>query len=238
MASLYVINSNGDRELFSFQKVYKSARAVGASEKLAREIARVIKKEAYPGIKTAEIFRKVKKLLHQETPKAALRFNLKNGIRKLGPTGFPFEKFIGQIFKKLGFKVKINQHLPGFCLKDYEIDFLAQKGNLVYVGECKYRNFPGERVHSKDALANYARFKDILNGPYFRAKRYRNFKIKTIMVTNTKFTTRSANYSRCMKVELLGWKYPQNKGLERLIEEQKLFLVLRYSLVLFLSFAF
>lgn len=223
MASLYVINSNGDRELFSFQKVYKSARAVGASKKLAREIARVIKKEAYPDIRTAEIFRKVKKLLHQETPKAALRFNLKNGIRKLGPTGFPFEKFIGQIFKKLGFKVKINQHLSGLCLRDYEIDFLAQKGNLVYVGECKYRNFPGEKVHSKDALANYARFKDILNGPYFRAKRYRNFKIKTIMVTNTKFTTRSANYSRCMKVELLGWKYPKNKGLERLIEEQKLF---------------
>jgi len=221
--ALSVINSNGEKELFSFQKVYRSARAVGAGKKLAQKIAQDIKREVYPGIRTSEIYSQVKRLLQREVPRAALRFNLKNSIRKLGPTGFPFEKFIGEVFRKHGFEIRINQHLPGHCLKSYEIDFLAQKGNLIYVGECKYRNFPGEKIHTKDALANYARFADILNGAYFKTKRYRNFKIKTIMVTNAKFTSKSIDYSRCMGVELLGWKYPRNKGLEHLIEKQKLY---------------
>jgi len=223
MASLYVINSRGDKELFSLQKVYRSARWAGASKELSRKIAKVIEKEVYSGIRTSEIFKKVKRLLRQKTPRVALRFNLKEGMRKLGPTGFPFEKFIGEIFRKLGFKVGINQHLPGSCLRDYEIDFLAEKGNLIYVGECKYRNFPGERVHSKDALASYARFLDILNGPFFKTKKYRNFKIKTILVTNTKFTNRAKNYSDCVDIETLGWKVPRNKGLEYLIEKEKLY---------------
>ena len=219
----YILNSSGEKELFSFQKVYKSARRAGASEKLAQEIAEIIEKEIYPGIRTSEIFKKVKKLLRQKTLKTALRFNLKEAMRKLGPTGFPFEKFIGEIFKKLGFEVKLNQHLPGFCCADYEIDFLAKKNNLIYVGECKYRNFSGERVHSQEALANYARFLDILRGPCFKKEKCRNFKIKTMMVTNTKFTARAMNYSYCMNVELLGWRCPKNRGLEFLIEKQKLY---------------
>jgi hypothetical protein len=144
-------------------------------------------------------------------------------MRKLGPTGFPFEKYVGEIFKRLGFKVKINQYLPGFCIRSYETDILAQKDKLIHIGECKYRNLAGERVHSKDALVNFARFVDILNGPYFKSKKYRNFTIKAMMVTNTKFTSRATDYSRCMNVELLGWRTPKNKGLECIIEEQKLY---------------
>ncbi len=152
-----------------------------------------------------------------------MKFNLKKAIQKLGPTGFPFEKFIGEIFQKLGYTVKINQFLPGKCIRDYEIDFIAQKDNLLYIGECKYRNLPGERVHSKDALANFARFLDILNSSYFNSKQYKNFKIKTILVTNTKFTKRTIDYSSCVGAELLGWRYPRNRGLEYLIESQGLY---------------
>ncbi len=205
------------------QKIYKSARRVGANKELARKIAESIEKEAYSGIKTSKIFKKVKKLLRGKIPRAAIRFNLKDGMRKLGPTGFPFEKFISEIFKKLGFETKINQYLPGLCLKSFEIDFLARKGNLIYVGECKYRNVAGERVHSKDALANYARFLDILKGPYFKSKKYRGIKVKTMMVTNTKFTSRAIDYSLCAGAALLGWSYPKNKGLEHLIEKEKFY---------------
>lgn len=221
--ALYVINSSGDKELFSFRKIYRSARAVGASERLAQKIAQTVKKRAYPNIKTSEIANRVKKLLQGETPEAALRFNLKEGMRKLGPTGFPFEKFIGEIFKAMGFEVKTNQYLAGHCLKGHEIDFLASKGNLIYLGECKYHNFSGEKVSSKDALANFARFVDILNGPFFQSKKYSAFKIKALMATNTKFTARSIDYLNCMGVELLGWKCPKNAGLETLIEKEKLY---------------
>lgn len=209
--------------MFSFQKVYRSARRAGASKGLAKEIAKIIEKDTFSGIKTLDIFRRVKKLLSEKNSRSALRFSLKEAMKKLGPTGFPFEKYIGEVLKAIGFEVKINQRLPGSCISDYEIDFIARKENLFYIGECKYRNLAGERVRSKNALANYARFLDILKGNYFKARKCQGLEIRTMMATNTKFTKRAMKYSRCMGVELLGWNCPKNKGLEYLIEKHKLY---------------
>jgi 2-phosphoglycerate kinase len=105
MKKVKVIKFNGEEEPFSKEKVYRSARRVGAPDQLAREISRVIEKEVYPGMKTSQIFSQVKRRLKQKTPRAALRFNLKKAIRRLGPTGFPFEKYIGEVFSNQGFKV-------------------------------------------------------------------------------------------------------------------------------------
>jgi len=220
---IYVINSRGEKELFSFEKVYNSAKRAGAKPSLAQRTAEIIKKEAIPGTKTFDIYRKVRKLLSKESPKSAIRFSLKEGMRKLGPSGFPFEKYIGKVLEREGFEVEINRHLPGRCVKNYETDFVARKGNIIYIGECKYRNKSGDRVHSYDALANYARFRDISAGPEFKAKKYRGCKIESMLVTNTKFTGRTKDYSSCVGVELLGWKYPENRGLERLIDEKGLY---------------
>ncbi len=223
MTQFYVINSRGEKELFSFRKVYESAKRAGAPPTLAKEIAETIKREAFPEIKTSFIYKTVKKILSKKVPKSALRFSLKSGMRKLGPTGFIFEKYIGVILKRLGYKVKINQYLPGLCIRSYEIDFIAEKDKLIYIGECKYRNLLGDRVHSMDALANYARFLDILKSPYFKSTKYKDYKIKTIMATNTKFTGRTLDYSHCAGIELLGWRCPKDKGLEYLIEKEKLY---------------
>ena len=220
---IFVINSENKKEPFSYKKVYQSIKRAGASDDLAKEVASIIKKEAYPGIKTSEIYERVKELLQKKSFKVALRYDLKESIRKLGPTGFLFEKYVGEILKKLGYKVKINQNLPGKCINKYEIDFIAQKRNLIFIGECKYRNLFGDRVHSQDTLSNYARFLDILNGFYFKSLKYKDFKIKTMIITNTKFTNQSFNYLKCMKINAIGWRTPSNKGLEHLIEKYKLY---------------
>lgn len=219
----YIINSSGEEEPFSLVKVHKSARMAGAGRKLAKKITEIITGEVYDGMKTSEIFKRVRELLKQQSPRSALRFNLKEAMKRLGPTGFPFEEFIGGVFKSMGFFVKINQYIPGFCLNDYEIDFLAKKEKLIYMGECKYRNLSGEKVHIQDALANYARFLDIQKGPYFAADKKRGCEIKTIMVTNAKFTNKITAYASCVGVSLLGWRYPKNEGLEYLVEQYKLY---------------
>jgi len=223
MSAIYVINSRGEKELFSAGKVLNSARRVGASTELAREIAETLSGEVFSGIKTSLIYRRIRQLLSKGAPKSALRFSLKQGMRKLGPTGFPFEKYIGEVLEKYGFKVKINQSLSGFCLTGYEVDFVAEKKGLIYVGECKYRNLPGDRVDSGDVLKNHARFLDIQKGSYFKSKKYQGFELKTMMVTNTKFTDRAKDYSRCAGIELLGWRHPKDKGLEYLVEKEKLY---------------
>ncbi len=221
--SYYVVNFKGEEEPFSFKKVYQSARRVGASESLAREIAENIQRTIYPGIKTSEIFNKVKNFLRKENSKAGIRFSLKKAIQKLGPTGFPFEKYVGAILTSFGFEVKLNQYLPGLCLK-YEIDFLAKKEDLLYIGECKYRNLLQEKaIHSQTVLANFARFLDLKDGIFLKQNKFRDFKIKPILVTDAKFTPDAIKFSQCRNIEFLGWRYPKDKGLEYFIESQNLY---------------
>lgn len=219
MRKLYVINSRGKKEPFSFSKVYQSARRAGAPKDLAQKIAKTIQKEIYPGIKTKKIFRRVKSMLQRTTPQAALRFNLKEAMRKLGPTGFPFEKFAGEILTTEGFEVKFNQHIKGRCAT-YEIDLVAEKEGGLYLGECKYHRRRGERVDLAVSLANYARFLDVKEA---LGKKYKKELVRSLLVTNTKFTSKAIRYSRCVGVELLGWDWPRGKGLEYLVDTKKLY---------------
>ena len=219
----FIINSKGEKEPFSFHKVYRSAKRVGASVDLAKEIAGEVEKEVYPGTKTGEIFKKIKKLLSKKHPRASIRFSLKEAMRKLGPTGFPFEKFIREVLLADGSKVKINQYLRGFCPVTYEIDFLYEKEKIIYIGECKYHHLAGERVDLQVTLANYARFLDIEANSYFRKLKSKGFQIKPILVTNAKFSKEAIKYAKCKKAELLGWRYPEKQGLEYLIEKEKLY---------------
>jgi hypothetical protein len=223
MQNFCVIKSDGGRETFSQKKVFDSALRAGAPKALALEIAQTVKKEVYPGMKTSEIFREVGRLLKKDSRQSAIRFNLKRAIKELGPTGFPFEKYVGEIFKSLGYAVKLNQIIPGRCNFDYEIDFLAQKEGVIYVGECKYRNFFSDIVDLKDSLANYARFSDVKDGGYFSECESGETELKSLLVTNGKFTQKAVNYSGCKGVEALGWRQPKEQGLEYIVENNKLY---------------
>ncbi|NQU82985.1 MAG: hypothetical protein HQ539_03475 [Parcubacteria group bacterium] len=219
----YVINQRGERELLSVKKVYRAAKNVGASNQLARDIASRIEAEAIDGMTTSDIYKKVRALLHKETPASAMRFSLKEAMRKMGPAGFYFEKFIGAVYKEAGYSVKINQTIAGKCIKDYEIDFVANKQDALKIGECKYRNQPGNRIDMYVALANHARFLDIQSGVFLNKKEFQGLNAKSVLVTNTKFSGHAIKYSKCMGVELLGWRYPEGDGLERLIDKHQLY---------------
>ncbi len=208
---LYVINNRGEKEPFSAKKVYSGAKRAGASKELAQKITDTVKKEVYPGIETSKIFKRIKQILNRESPKIKLKFSLKEGIRKLGPEGFHFEMFMGEIFKRLGYRVQLNIFLKGKCLR-YETDFLAEKDGSMLVGECKFRNLPSESmIHSNTALSFRAEIIDLQEG-----KNSKN--IKGILATNTKFSKTVVKYANCAGIDLLGWKYPKSKGLEKVID--------------------
>jgi len=223
MKKVYIINFKGEKEPFSFKKVYQSAKRAGASNNLAKEIARRIQSEVYPGMKTSEIFNKIQTILSKKSFPVSIKFSLKDAIRRLGPTGFPFEKYIGEVLQKNGFQAKLNQYIYGICGIRYEIDFIAQRGDLLYVGECKYRNQPSALIHSGDVVETYGRFLDLKDGEFFQKRKYQKLRIMSIVVTNAKFTDASMKYAKCRQVELLGWRYPKKGGLEYLIESQGLY---------------
>lgn len=210
-----VINLSGEREPFSYKKVKRSATGVGADEKTAKKIAKRIENEAYDGMETKEIYGKVKSYLKKEAPQAALKFSVRKAIEKLGPTGFPFEKFAGEIFKDGGYKMDYNRMVRGRCI-EHEIDFIAENEDEVILAECKYRHGRGNKIDIGDALKAYASFSDIENGRFTKKKRF-------MLVTNEKFTSKVARYGSCVGLELLGWKHPKGRGIEYFMDEKGLY---------------
>ena len=222
MKKLYVLNNSGMKEPFSWKKIRNSAQRVGASKQLAKQIATVIEREAYSGITTKEIFRQVEQILSKEYPRGRIRFRLKEAIRRLGPSGFPFEKYVGGILMQLGFSIKLNQHIKGEYV-DHEIDFLAKDREFFLIGECKYHGLPGGRVDLKVGLIHYSRFLDLIAGNSFKKIKSDKLKIQSIIVTNTKFTSEIIKYAEGVGIDLLGWKYPELRGLEYIIESERFY---------------
>jgi len=212
-----VIKFNKEREPFSNSKVYNSALRAGASFSLAKQISLEIENEIYDGIQTAEIFKKVKDKLREKDIQLSMRFSLKEGIRRLGPEGFLFEDFTKKILSNYCLTIKEGNIVSGKCGR-YEIDFLGENNENFLIGECKYRNSHNSRIDINVSLKSFAILEDIEKGNTFLNKKLRSF-----IVTNTKFTKDAIKYSNCKGIKLLGWKYPLKRGLERLIEEKKLY---------------
>lgn len=216
-----VINSLGEEELFSERKVLRSLKKAGANSAIAWRVIGNLKSQLYQGIPTAEIFKIARQELKKEEPAAALKFNLKQAIRNLGPDGFSFEKYIKEIFENYGFSAKINQFIPGRCLT-YETDIVADNGKVIYFGECKYRHYPGERVDLGVGLKLFATFLDVQED-YFKKQINEGRKVAPLLITNAKFTTQIIKYAKCRGIRLLGWNYPQGEGLETMLEKNKLY---------------
>jgi hypothetical protein len=221
MSLIKVINSAGVEELFSPRKMERSLRRAGATNLVAKRISAKIESQLREGITTTEIFKLARQELSREQPQAALKFNLKSAMRNLGPDGFSFEKYVRQLFVNYGFSVKIDQYIPGRCIA-YETDIVAEDADTVYFGECKYHNQAGVKVDLSVCMKIFAASVDVVDN-YFKNQRAAGKKIIPLVVTNAKFTTQAIRYSECQGIKLLGWNYPKNNGLERMIESKKLY---------------
>jgi hypothetical protein len=72
-------------------------------------------------------------------------------------------------------------------------------------------------------LIHYARFLDLKSGDSLNKIKSEKLKIRPIIVTNTKFTSKVIKYSECNRIDLLGWKYPAGRGLEYVIESERFY---------------
>jgi len=219
--NIYITKASGKKELFDGRKIYRTAIRAGASNQLAKETEQEIEKKLEPNISSNKILNYALEYLKNKEKTVAIKYNLKRGIMELGPSGYPFEKYVGMILKEYGYAVQLNQQIQGHCLT-YEIDVLAEKENKIFVVECKYYNRPGLRSNSKVALYTYARFLDIKKHWTEKLNKPCN-PCKGLLVTNTKCTTDAIKYAKCVGMEIIGWHYPEKQGLEHLIEQKKLY---------------
>lgn len=130
----------------------------------------------------------------------------------LGPTGYPFEKFIAAVLQTMGHRVLINQIVQGKCVS-HEIDVVSQNKEK-YMIECKFHGIPGGRTDIKVALYTYARFLDVKDKGAFDVP---------WLMTNTKLTQEVKSYALCMGMRVTAWDYPEGDSLNEMIDKSGLY---------------
>lgn len=214
----WVTKASGEKEEFSESKLRRSLKEAGAPHGLIDEIVAHITSELGDDVTTSTIYTHAFALLRRHRLPAAARYSLRQAIMQFGPSGFPFERFVGEILKAHGYAVKIGAMLPGFCVT-HEVDILAEKENKHIFVECKFHNNHGIKSDVKVALYVKARFDDITKAHEMEAHgEGRHPRIhEGWLVTNTKLTAQAIEYSACAGLTLIGWNYPKKGNLQDLI---------------------
>lgn len=174
------------------------------------------------GMSTAIIYAKAFELLRSANlHHAAARYSIRRALADLGPNGYPFEKFVAEIFKAWGFETTTDITVMGHCVQ-HEVDVVAWKDDRLEMVEAKFHNEFGLKSDLKVALYVKARFDD-LRGQRFAFGGKERILSKGWLVTNTKFTTEAIKYAECAGLHLIGWNYPHTGNLHHLIEEFSLY---------------
>ncbi len=210
----YIKKSSGKRERFSIKKFKRSLKKVGAPSGLIEKIVSEILER--PELDTThKIYAYAYKRLKRVDRPVAARYSLKYALYDLGPEGFLFERFVGELFKAQGYKVKIGLVISGYCV-DHEVDNIIEKEQRFMV-ECKFHNRRGLKTDVKVALYIKARFLD-LSQEWKRSEKPRLVCDGVWLVTNTQFTSEAIKYGTCAGINLLGWAYPEQGNIAQLID--------------------
>jgi Holliday junction resolvase len=218
---ILVKKASGETEPFVSKKLEQSLRNAGANNKVVKEIVSDIESWIFDGVTTKKIYSRAFSLLCRRKTKAALRYKLKQAILQLGPTGYPFEHFIGQIFERQGYRVTVGQIVQGNCIS-HEMDVIATKDKTQLLIECKFSRDQGKQVSIQVPLYVQSRVTDIIKKQK-QMKKFIDISFSGWVVTNTRFSKESMDYGKCIGLHLVGWDYPRGKGLKDILEKIKMY---------------
>jgi len=213
----YIKKSSGELEVFNKIKLITSLESAGASMFVAEDIANNIEKKLKEGMPTSMIHTQAFKMLRKKEIRPAIRYSLRRSIADLGPTGFPFEDFVAEIFELKGFKTKNDIMVRGKCT-EHEVDVVAYNDDHLIMAEIKFHNQLMLKSDVKVALYIKARFDD-LSGQEFDIDGKKRKMTQGLLLTNTKFTENAIEFGLCAGLNMIGWNFPENGNLQDLIEE-------------------
>ncbi len=215
VVSITVTKADGSTEYFKIEKLRRSLRRAGATPTELTNIIIEIEKRLYDGITTQAIYRVAFELLRQTEQRAATRYSLRRALFGLGPTGFPFERYLGRVFEAEGYTAKTGILVGGHCA-EHEIDVAAFKVDHSFVAEAKFHARPGIKTDLQVAMYSYARLLDLRDATICTDD---ICGIKEFwLITNTKFTSAAEKYANCVGVKLLSWDYPKKNNLHDRIQ--------------------
>ena len=200
--------------MFNPNKIITTCLRAGASKDATKRIIKKIRGQIYRGVETQNIYKMVLSALGEEKEGKALkqRYQLKDSIMRLGPAGFIFENYVGEILRHYGFKIKgIRRKIKGKCIT-HEIDLVAHNKNKKILVECKHHSKHGAYTGLKESLYTHARFLDTKQD--FGSE---------YLVCNTKVSTSAKKYAKCVGQQIISWRHPPNNTLENIIERNHLY---------------
>jgi hypothetical protein len=212
---------SGDMEPFSRNKLQASLHRSGADDQTVDSVIGDVESWVSDGMTTKKIYDRAFALLRKKQLGIAARYKLKNAMMELGPTGYPFEIFVGEVFRQLGFQVEVGQVLQGRCVT-HEVDVIATRETEQHFIECKYYQSTGKNANVQVPMYIRSRVDDLIR---FRKDlpAYAGFSFHGAVVTNTRFTTDAISFGECTGLQMLSWDYPAGKGLKEVVDEKRIF---------------
>lgn len=209
-----VTKSSGQKVRFSINKLRNSLLRSGADPETLQTILHIVRDELYQGIPTKEIYNRAFSLLKKKKSVYASKYKLKKAIFELGPTGFPFERFIASILEFSGYETEVGVIIQGQCVA-HEVDVVARKEGQYKLIECKFHSDSERNCNVKIPLYIDSRFRDI--SAHLKQKG-EPLPQQGWVVTNTRFTEDALSYGKCRGLYLLGWNHPNGDALKDRID--------------------
>jgi hypothetical protein len=214
---MIITKASGHKEAFDPEKLKNSLVNSGADEAAATKVVEHIIHEVHDGMTTSDIYKHAFNVLEGMNKPAAHSYSLRRAVMHIGPTGFPFEKMISEIYKEKGYEVLTDQMVMGKCV-GHEVDVVAWNNDELIMCEAKFHNELGTKSDVKVALYVKARFDDLIYNEFNYGGRMRKLD-KGILITNTKFSSTAVQYGKCVGLHMIGWNYPEKGNLNQMILE-------------------
>jgi hypothetical protein len=217
--SVFVTKADGTRQLFDREKVVKTCLRMGASRKIADDVAEKVEDRLYDGISTSKILQITFRLLRRYKPTIQHLLDLRKGL-SLMDSKPEFEKFVQVLLAHTGFEVTPNMLVKGRCV-EHEVDAIAKKDGLTYFVEAKHHVSYHTPTGLDESRIARAILEDVTEG--FELGKS-DLKIdRAMIVTNTRYSEHARRYGKCRNILQIGWSSPPNFSLQNMIEEKNLY---------------
>lgn len=216
---IQVIKRNGEKAFFDAEKLKQALQNAGAGTSKQERIAKLVESKIYDGITTKQIYQIAFDLLKRESLKIAGRYRLKNAIMELGPTGFPFEIFVGKLLETMGYQVETGVFVQGKCIQ-HEVDVVARKPGEMLMIECKFHGDNRTKSSVQVPLYIQSRYLDVKAA--WEEQFGKDINYRGGVVTNTRFSEDAEKYGKCAGLLVISWDYPVEFGLKNMIDKSGL----------------
>jgi len=202
---------NHHHEAFNKLKLKRSLLSAGVEKKLSNQVVKEVSADIDEIHNTKDVHDYALKKLLKASKIYAANYDLKSAIYKLGPTGYPFEILVAELFKVKGYRTKVSVIKKGKFVR-HEVDVVAQRADGDIYCECKFHNHKHFKNDVKIPLYVHSRYLDVKE-----ANPQENFRYA--LISNTQFSEDAIAYSKGEDLLLISLNYPVKEGVFDLIRK-------------------